>query len=155
MNIFDARDNVNVRAFLKAIRLGEGTSDERGYSRIVGGRIFNNYSEHPNIKVWIPRYRVWSTAAGAYQIIYPTWQGLIKQYKFSDFTPDTQDLACIALILGRGALDDVLNGNFFEAIQKCSAEWASLPGSLSGQRVEDLNAIKAVYLENNGKILED
>ncbi len=153
MNIFDAKDNINVQAFLKCIRLGEGTIDDLGYSRIVGGRIFNNYSEHPNIKVWIPRYGVWSTAAGAYQIIYPTWKGLIKQYKFADFSPENQDLACIALISGRGALDDVIGGKFFDAIQICSAEWSSLPGSLAGQRMEELDKIKAVYLGNNGKIL--
>jgi hypothetical protein len=38
-------------------------------------------------------------------------------------------LGAIALISGRGALDDVLNGNYQSAIGKLGSEWASLPSS--------------------------
>ena len=102
----------NVAAFLKAIRLGEGTSDEWGYHRIVGGQMFTDDSKHPNIRVFIPRYRVWSTAAGAYQIINKTWRGLLRQYDFPDFSPESQDEAAVALIAGRKALQDVKEGRF-------------------------------------------
>ena|SRR3990167_9984192 len=147
-----ALDNANVRAFLMAIRLGEGTTDDAGYYRIVGGQMFNDDSQHPNVRVFIKRYSVWSTAAGAYQIIGPTWRGLVKQYGFEDFSPDSQDEAAVALIAGRKALDDVMAGRFDEAVRKCSLEWASLPGSTAGQRIEDMASVKRVYTENGGTI---
>lgn len=150
--IMDHLSRVNVRAFLKAIRLGEGTIDDKGYFRIVGGANFYDTSKHPNVRVWIPRYKVWSTAAGAYQIINPTWKGLVRQYKFPDFSPDTQDMAAVALIIGRRAIDDIIAGRFTEAVQKCSAEWASLPGSTAGQRIEKIANVRNVYLANGGTI---
>lgn len=146
----DALDLPNVIAFLKAIRLGEGTSDDAGYYRIVGGQMFNDDTQHPNVKVFVKRYNVWSTAAGAYQIIGPTWRGLLKQYAFPDFSPDSQDEAAVALIAGRKALDDVKAGRFEEAVKKCSLEWASLPGSTAGQRTEDMESVKQVYIQNGG-----
>ena len=147
-----ALEHPNVRAFLKAIRLGEGTSDEAGYYRIVGGGTFTDDRQHPNVRVWIERYKVWSTATGAYQIINPTWRGLLKQYGFPDFSPDSQDQAAVALIAGRHAIQDVQDGRFKEAVAKCAAEWASLPGSTAGQRVEAYDAVLAVYQQNGGTL---
>ena len=148
----DALEHPNVRAFLKAIRLGEGTSDEEGYYRIVGGGTFKDDSQHPNVRIWIDRYKVWSTAAGAYQIINRTWRGLLKQYDFPDFSPECQDEAAVALIAGRKALDDVKEGRFARAVEKCADEWASLPGSDAGQRTESFDAVLAVYLANGGTV---
>lgn len=145
-----ALGNRNVRAFLKAIRLGEGTSDPAGYYRIVGGGSFSNCSQHPAVRVYIGRYKVWSTAAGAYQIIFPTWQGLVRMYGFEDFCPDSQDEAAVALIAGRKALEDVKAGRFEDAVAKCSLEWASLPGSTAGQRTEPLAAVRKVYEDAGG-----
>jgi len=147
-----AIDHPNVRAFLRAIRLGEGTSDDAGYYRIVGGQMFNDDAQHPNVRVFVKRYNVYSTAAGAYQIIGPTWRALVKQYGFEDFSPDSQDEAAVALIAGRKALDDVKSGRFEEAVAKCALEWASLPGSSAGQRTEDMASVKRVYTENGGTI---
>lgn len=153
MNRTDLRkafEHPNVRAFLKAIRLGEGTTDEAGYYRIVGGGSFADDRAHPNVRVYIERYKVWSTAAGAYQIIGPTWRALVKQYGFEDFSPDCQDEAAVALIAGRKALQDVKEGRFDEAVAKCSLEWASLPGSQAGQRTEDMADVKKVYIDAGG-----
>ena len=148
-----ALDSNNVRAFLKAIRLGEGTSDEAGYYRIVGGGMFIDDSHHPNVRVWIDRYKVWSTAAGAYQIIRPTWNNLVQQYGFEDFTPESQDEAAVALIAGRHALEDVMLGKLENAVRKCSKEWASLPGSEAGQRTEKFADIQKFYVDNGGHYL--
>lgn len=142
----------NMQAFLKAIRLGEGTSDELGYYRIVGGQTFTDDSVHPHIKVFLPKYNVHSTAAGAYQIIFPTWTGLCKQYNFPDFTPECQDEAAVALIAEKHALGDVMFGDLKAAVQKCSAIWASLPGSTAGQRTEDFDKVQQVYLDNGGTL---
>jgi muramidase (phage lysozyme) len=142
----------NVIAFLRAIRLGEGTADELGYYRLVGGGEFSDDARHPNILVTIPRYNVKSTAAGAYQIINPTWRGLVKQYGFADFTPETQDLAAVALIVEKKALNDVLTGRLAQAVDKCAEVWASLPGSKAGQRTEPFDRVLQVYLEAGGNL---
>ncbi len=155
MNRSDLRQALqvpNVPAFLKAIRLGEGTSDEMGYYRIVGGQTFSDDSVHPHVKVFLPKYQVFSTAAGAYQIIWPTWTGLCKQYGFTDFTPETQDEAAVALIAEKRALEDVEEGRFADAVAKCAAIWASLPGSKAGQRTEDFAAVQKVYTDNGGTL---
>lgn len=142
--------NTNVRAFLKAIRLGEGTSDDLGYYRLVGGGEFTDDSQHPRKKVYIPRYDIYSTAAGAYQIIWPTWKNLLVKYAFPDFSPDCQDEAAVALIDGRGALTAVKRGQLAKAIDLCKQEWASLPGSTYGQRTESYEAVEAEYLKAGG-----
>lgn len=147
-----ALKNTNITAFLKAIRLGEGTSDDAGYYRIVGGGMFTDDSKHPNVRVYIKRYDVNSSAAGAYQIINKTWLAVQKQYGLPDFSPQSQDEAAVALIAGRGALLEVLLGMFAQAVAKCSAEWASLPGSKAGQRVESFDNVQKVYLDNGGTI---
>lgn len=147
-----AADHPNVRAFLHAIRLGEGTADDAGYYRIVGGSMFNDDSAHPNVKVYIKRYDVYSTAAGAYQIIRKTWAGLVKQYGFPDFSPDNQDLAAVALIAEKNALEDAKTGRLAEAVAKCAPIWASLPGSKAGQRTEDYAAVEKEYVDHGGTL---
>ena len=152
IDLQNALQNPNVAAFLKAIRLGEGTQDEAGYYRIVGGQTFTDDSKHPNVRVWIDRYKVWSTAAGAYQFIRPTWDGLVRQYGFPDFSPDCQDEGAVALIAERGALDDVIAGRLEEAVRKVRNVWASLPGSEAGQRTESYAAVEKVYLDAGGAL---
>lgn len=152
----------NVMAFLAAIRLGEGTSDsddvvrreqpDDDYRRIVGGKLFDDFSDHPRVSVWIPRYKVHSTAAGAYQIIWRTWRGVKRAMDLPDFSPHSQDLAAICLINWRGAIDDVSTGNIAIAIDKCRMEWASLPGSPYGQRTETLDKVLAEYQSYGGML---
>jgi len=143
----------NVQAFLVALRLGEGTSDEQGYQRIVGGDLFEDFSAHPNQRVWIPRYNVYSTAAGAYQILKRTWDEMVEAYGLTDFSPENQDLAAVGLVNRRQALQDVLAGRLWEAINKCNKEWASLPGSPYGQRTEALDRVTEVYKANGGTVV--
>lgn len=147
-----ALENPNVRAFLHAIRLGEGTSDEAGYLRIVGGDMASHYLDHPRSPRWIARYKVWSTAAGAYQIIAKTWDGLCRQYAFPDFSPECQDEAAVALIAEKRALRHVKNGEIEKAIALLGGIWASLPGSDDGQRDEPMKNVLAEY-EKHGGIL--
>mgnify|MGYP001600841978 CR=1 FL=1 len=146
----EALKNANVMAFLRAIRLGEGTTDEAGYYRLVGGGTFTDDRWHPNVRVFVKRYNVHSSAAGAYQIINRTWQGLKRIYGFPDFSPACQDEAAVALIWGRRALNDVIDGRFDVAIRKCALEWASLPGSAAGQRIESLESLRQAYTDAGG-----
>lgn len=58
----------NVLAFLDMLAWSEGTStirgSDNGYNVVVGGGLFNGYADHPRLKVYLPRYKVYSTAAG-------------------------------------------------------------------------------------------
>ena len=140
-----------VRAFMRMIRIGEGTQDEGGYSRIVGGSSFSDhekdFSDHP--KVYIKKYD--STAAGAYQITKTNWNSdsFLKwrnDNKITDFLPESQDKYCVYLIKNkRKALSLIKNDKISEAIDKCSKEWASLPGAGYGQREEKLADILKKY----------
>ena len=144
-------DDLNVRAFLAAICLGEGTKGPDGYRTLYGGGKFDSFADHPRQYITAGGYT--STAAGKYQILLKTWLGLVKQYGFDDFSPTNQDLACIALIHGRGALNDIRAGRIEEAVQKCNKEWASLPGSPYGQPVVTMAKFLAEY-QHNGGLLE-
>lgn len=123
----------NLDAFLHLIRTGEGTLGDYGYRTLYGGGLFDSFADHPRRAVKAGRYT--STAAGAYQIIARTWDGLRKLHpaELPDFSPPRQDVAARLLIQGRGAYDDVLAGRFRAAILKCNKEWASLPLSPYGQ----------------------
>lgn len=148
-----ALENSNVRAFLRMLRHGEGTSGENGYSVMFGGGTFDGFNDHPRkvITRKLGGTAISSSAAGAYQFLTRTWDALVKQYGFKDFSPKNQDLACVALILGRKALDDVVAGRFEEAVRKCNKEWASLPGSPYGQPVVTMEQAKAEYENYGGK----
>lgn len=143
-------DDLNVRAFLAALRLGEGTKGPDGYRTMFTGKLFDSFHDHPR---QVNRANgIDSTAAGAYQFLSKTWDGLVKQYGFDDFSPTNQDLACIALIHGRGALDDVVAGRIEQAVAKCNKEWASLPGSPYGQPVVTMAKFLAEYQHNGGML---
>lgn len=151
MNRLDAAlANPNVRAFLRAIRLGEGTSDDDGYRRMVGGGNFDSFADHPRKRVWVDRYKVYSSAAGAYQFLTGTWDEVAGRYGLPDFSPENQDRAAVALLIRRKALDDVIAGRIERAIDKCKLEWASLPGSTYGQRTESLDRVLAEYVKWGG-----
>lgn len=145
--LIDALTNSNVQAFLKVIRYGEGTSDDNGYRRIFGGELFTSFDDHPRKYVTkkLGGNPITSSAAGAPQFLVKTWDSLVKQYGFQDFSPRNQDLGAIALIKGRKALDDVIAGRFEAAVTKCAKEWASLPGSPYGQPVVSMKKAKQIY----------
>jgi muramidase (phage lysozyme) len=147
----------NVRAFLRVIRAGEGTADEDGYRRQFGGKLFDRMADHPRdaVTARLGSTQITSTAAGAYQFLARTWDGLVRQHGFADFEPRTQDIAALALIDGRNALGDVLAGRVEQAIAKCNREWASLPGSPYGQPTRTLEQALAVYAEFGGARTQD
>lgn len=122
--------NPNVRKFLDLIAQAEGV--KHGYNTMFGNERFGNLSAHPNVRKAFKQtdgQTNYTTAAGRYQFLNSTWNNLAKRYGFRDFSPQAQDLGAIALIAGRGALNDVLKGNWQAAIQKTGKEWASLPSS--------------------------
>lgn len=141
----------NLKAFLYCIRRGEGTADELGYYRFVGGKLFTGIdSDHPSnvdpiafAPTRLPKqdgtFRLpapGSSAAGAYQITRTTWNKFLRSLRNSgiathlpDFKPETQDLAAYFLIKEkRQALSAVVEGDLETAFNKLHLEWTSLPG---------------------------
>lgn len=148
-----ALSNKNVQAFLAVIR----TFESAGYYDVVyGGQHFTDFSNHPHIRVPFtdPRngQQNFSTAAGAYQITYPTWVTIQAVAFLPDFSPASQDEAAIWLLKLRGALPYVIEGDFDNAIRVASGTWASLPFSTSKQHKVSLALAQQVYRDNEGKI---
>ena len=150
--LIEALDNPNVRAFLRMLRHGEGTAGDNGYRVQFGGGLFASLVDHPREPITrnLGGKPITSTAAGAYQFLARTWDGLVKQYGFADFGPKNQDLGAVALIAGRGALADVIAGRFEQAVIKCNREWASLPGSPYGQPVVTMARARTEYEAHGG-----
>lgn len=140
--------NRNVQAMLRVIRTGEGTADAGGYNRLFGGGSFSNMSDHPRQK--ITKWGLTSTAAGAYQMKSDTWDETRAAMKLPDFSPRSQDLAALGRIAARGALRDVVAGNFQTAVRKLNKEWASLPESPYGQGTLSWAKARAVFADAGG-----
>ena len=125
-DISDPEQRANLAAFLDTIAKSEGAD----YDTVVGGSSFSDYSSHPNI-VGLRTKDGPSTAAGRYQITNTTWRGVKKKLGLTDFSPKSQDEAAIELLRQRGALGDVLKGDWEAAVEKLGDEWQSLPSGTS------------------------
>ena len=148
--------NKNVQAFLKMIRYAEGTSGVNGYRTLFGGKLFTDFSKHPNVKVpffdKLKNKQNYSTAAGAYQFLNSTWKRLAITLNLPDFSPESQDKAAIELIREKGALQDVIDGRFEIAVNKISKVWASMPGAGYKQPEKKMTALIKVFTENGGQL---
>ena len=149
--------NANVQAFLKTLRFAEGTAGVNGYKTLFGGKLFNDFSKHPNVKGYFfnkaKNKQDYTTAAGAYQFIYPTWETLRKRLNLTDFSPASQDKGAIELIREKGALEDVREGRFTTAVSKVRLIWASLPGAGYQQPEKSLADLQKVFRSNGGTIV--
>jgi muramidase (phage lysozyme) len=92
-------------------------------------RTFDDYADHPYNK---SKSHDGGTAAGAYQILKPTFNLFSKAYEgLDDFTPQSQDKFAIAIFKEVKALGDIQSGNLSNAIKKLTkkpVQFASLPG---------------------------
>ena len=128
-----------VQAFLGALRQGEsgnGANPDGRYNVIFGGRTFNNYSRHPNIRVPVPNSADHSTAAGAYQMQFGTWNQSAQRLGLQDFTPHSQDLAAVDQLEQAEAIDPLLKGDgkddLDQAVYSAAKKWDSLPAGSNG-----------------------
>ncbi|MCJ0927927.1 glycoside hydrolase family 104 protein [Acinetobacter lwoffii] len=143
-----ALSNPNVRKMLDVIANAEGV--KHGYNTIFGNERSDDLKAHPNVKKEFTQTdgkKNSTTAAGRYQFLKGTWDSVSKKYGLTDFSPKNQDLAAVALILGRGALGDVIKGDFTKAVGKLGGEWASLPSSPYAQPKKSWSDIKAMVGE--------
>ncbi|MCZ3306444.1 glycoside hydrolase family 104 protein [Acinetobacter baumannii] len=123
-------NNPNARKMLDLIAAAEGV--KYGYNTLFGNQRIDNLSAHPNIKKPFKQTDgqvKYTTAAGRYQFLKDTWDGLARQYGIKDFSPQSQDFGALALLAQNGALPYVLKGDFNTAIRKSGSTWASLPTS--------------------------
>lgn len=166
------RGDANVRAFLFMIRTAEGTADGNGYRALFGHRpgaprLFTSWADHPRIATRFTDGRgrqLWTSAAGAYQFMavsplpapfsgstsVDTWDRIRRQLGLQDFSPASQDAAAVELIRQRGALADVRAGRIAQAVDKCRAEWASLPGAGYDQPERGLDELLTAYSSAGG-----
>lgn len=140
----------NVRAFLDMIAYAEGTKGrgQDGYNILFGYGTFDSYADHP--RIYVPFGQTTSSAAGRYQILARTWDGVRGKLGLQDFTPASQDAAAVELIRERGALADVQAGRTTRAINKVAKVWASLPGAGYGQPERKLSALMQAYASAGG-----
>ncbi|AUT64247.1 glycoside hydrolase family 24 protein [Paraburkholderia terrae] len=156
-------EEARVRAFLRMIRVGEGTESPIGYERLFGGQSFikdysRDFSDHPRILITRTNSKgktLRSTAAGAYQVMGYNWDdpafvAYRRQYKISDFTPISQDRYCVILLkYKRRALEDIKKGEIQRAVidDRSNLEWASLPGNDYGQGGVGMSTVNAKFSE--------
>ena len=126
-----ALQHPNVRKFLDLISYTEGTQGN-GYRTAFGGGKLSSLNDHPR---YLKSFRQTdgksnkTSAAGRYQFVSKTWDGVARQYGLRDFSPHNQDLGAVALLFQRGAIPALLKGDYQTAIRKTGDEWASLPSS--------------------------
>lgn len=162
-----ALKRANVLAFLRMLRTGETTQTEDAYRWLFGStvakpKLLDNFADHPRVRTYeaydgqfIKNGKIdYTTAAGAYQITESTWEGLVRNYGFTQFDPETQDLAAVALILEKNALGEVIAGDIEGAIVKLRPVWASLPGASHGdQPTVAFARARGVYLSYGGELM--
>jgi len=146
--------NANLAAFLGMIAISEGTygHGDNGYNVLVGGELFHDYRHHPHQSVYLPHYKIFSTAAGRYQILSKFADAYTKSLHLPDFSPASQDAIAIQIFKEQHAYDDIIAGQFDRAVHKVSDIWASLPGAGYGQHENTLNTLRAAYVKQGGVV---
>jgi muramidase (phage lysozyme) len=165
-NVDTTTASKNINAFLRVIRQAEGTDGQADAYRVCYAyrHTIANLADHPAVTgEWRGellsatmcinaglKAGCKSTAAGAYQIIRPTWLGLKASLGLVDFTPQSQDAAAVELVRRRGALQNVMAGEFSDAVDKCRNEWASLPGNHAKQGQRSIETLAAWFSQAGG-----
>ena len=140
-------DTPQVRALLDLLVYAEGTGGD--YGKIVFGVVKNapfnpeligqtnvrvsDFSRHPQIDVIWKKGEKTSSAAGRYQILYDTWRGYGGDAM--DFSPRSQDIVAIKIMIAFKAVDAILKGDIKTAIFKCGLQWASFPKNEAGESI--------------------
>ncbi len=159
-----ALEYANVRGFTHAVQRGEVPKEYRhkpeAYRVLFGGALADDLSRHPrtaSMSKW-----GWTSAAGAYQamcavpgkVTTDTWGDFCRAMGTTademPFDPDTQDAFCVWCIKRRGALQDVIHGEFDKAVAKCALEWSSFPGNPYGQPTVTIEELRSTYMAFGG-----
>lgn len=118
------------KAFMASIVGGES---DGSYNLLNGGKRFSGYSDHPYAST--NKNTGYGVAAGKYQFMPGTWNDYKRKLKLPDFSPQSQEIAALALARDRyraktgGNLDrDLEAGKVMQAAKALSPTWTSLPG---------------------------
>lgn len=145
----------NVIAFSRVVREGESRQDDAAFFMRYGGygqqpKYFDSLERHPRIPELTADGRK-STAAGAFQATWTTWQDFEKfMGRPMDFSRESQYLFYVWCLHRRGALDAVIAGRFEEACRLCKDEWTSLPGGAEENAAT--RRARETYLKWGGKL---
>lgn len=134
---------------------------DNGYNVIVGSTpqkpiLFTDYRSHPNVRMPFKRMdgvTDYSTAAGRYQTLYRYAVAYMKSLKLPDFGKLSQDRIALQLMRECGAYQLLKDGKITEAIKALSSRWASFPGNLYGQHVNEVEALEAAYVSAGGLLV--
>jgi tape measure domain-containing protein len=121
-------NNPNVTAFLAAVARAEGLEGKPGggYNLGFGYRKINDLSKHPYDGRELTPGGV-SSASGRYQFMGHTWKEQRQQLGLPDFSPQSQEIAAIALLKRRGVLGQVAAGKVDTGtLRSIAPEWASV-----------------------------
>ena len=135
--------NQNVRKMLDLISYTEGTQANGYYTTFGGGRqssLATHENRRKSFKQTDGKSNV-SSAAGRYQFLKGTWDGLAKQYGLKDFGERSQDIGALALIAQKGQLERVVAGDIKGAAANLGNVWASLPSSTYKQGKKSWDAV--------------
>ncbi len=138
------------KALLDTIAYCEGTKgvSEDGYNVLFTGRTITNCEAHPNTTICSGG--LCSTAAGRYQFLDTTWNGL----KLPNFRPESQTTGAMTLISWRKATipaDRPMTATeLANLMDKISYEWASLPPGRYGQPSKTQSQVRAEYCKLAG-----
>lgn len=134
--------NENFRKLQQLLSITEGSSAFANPYLAKGGTRNGQWTSYANHPYFIdPKAATWgfkwnngkqdtATAHGRYMIRQKTWAGANRALGGNlTFSPQDQDLAMAYLVKTRGALPDVLSGNWQSVFKKLGSEWASLPTS--------------------------
>lgn len=151
----------NITAFLGILKRAEGTAGQADPYRVcyAYSHVIQDLREHPAITGEWRGQRLpdgmcnaagfgpgcVSTAAGAYQLIRPTWTRARDALGLLNFSALSQDRAAVWLIEQRGAIEHVKAGRLAEAVRACRNEWASLPGNYARQGQRSLTELAAWF----------
>ena len=142
-------EHVRLQAFSDFISRMEGT-DTYGYATNFTNTKIDDLSEHPNKpmtfaydfvkRTWVKATQLTedafqraknsdlvTSAAGKHQFQRGIWEKIAGKLGLTDFGPASQEAAFKEDLAGRGALDEVLAGDFGKAVKILPKEWASLP----------------------------
>lgn len=165
-NPVETSDPDYLSAFVHMIQVAEtgarAVASGNTYRMLYGCTLFDDLSDHPANLGW-PGVRLTdqmcrnagfgpgcvSTAAGAGQLIKPTWNRVRVAGRWGprlpDFGVDSQNEAIRRLLIECGSLAYIERGEFTEALRRAAPVWASLPGSTAKQGPKSYAEVFAIY----------
>ena len=153
-----------IKAFLRMIRVGEGTIKNDGYAKLFGGSSFiddykKTWEDHPGIVIEAKgkdskgkEKMYYSSASGAYQVKKDIWNDWGKKfrefYDIKDFSPESQDKFALIILKhkrGKDVIRLIREDKIEDAVKLCQGEWASLPDSPHGQPTVTWETVMTEY----------